>query len=686
MHANESSGFGDLDTEQPFGYRNIYQTPSSSLYRALQKSKIPAVTEHYDFQLWDENATDQLKTVRPWEEQPLPLSAYFGPEHFFLQPPASSPSPGESRQNPGGTGNKRPGKKDKSRREPAKHMPGHPLAPMVPEGLRARIQFQTVTNIERGMKLRAYSYANPLDVQTNRDVPINAPPVDTLLNLRRDSLPVVSLSVLTPTEVRRLQKDYNAMRNLLLSRTQQCPYVGCNAAYPVNQPIAMQLHLYDTHVAERCHFCDEALFQHWPAEQRFQHYVRKHSEILRSLETSQRDKEVEVASEARVMRAREGRWKFCARCGRDHTVLNARADRTHHDNVCYPGVQDREIDWSACGACGDRIPKPAQGSDTSERHVHTGIRQDGPFCKACALPLGRFTEAYREKHSSFCKGHGRDDARHCPWCGVQLDWQLDSRLEHIEKCHWKPSDDAEGPIDIKSKSYFRSSTIEQPSGTSKAPEASKEARPAPEAESEPEPEPEPEPAAAAVPKKSTARKLAALHSVLSPSSQQYANHLPQTEENRRRSRSHLQTSRRAPYPPQRAYSQAVRHKRCVIGALLASEHAARANVNTAAIPSGKGPSQAQTESSSSSGRSVSSSVQESHAGEVEQAQARCRCGRGRRGGGDGRRTHGQGGEGRGSRCCREAGWVCGAAGERGVAAEEDRKPGVCFQEGLESLQ
>ncbi|KXX81055.1 hypothetical protein MMYC01_202774 [Madurella mycetomatis] len=68
---------GNHDIEQPFGYRDIYQTPSNSLYRALQDDLIPRVTRHYDYQLWDENVTSQLKTVKPWEEQPFPFGVFW---------------------------------------------------------------------------------------------------------------------------------------------------------------------------------------------------------------------------------------------------------------------------------------------------------------------------------------------------------------------------------------------------------------------------------------------------------------------------------------------------------------------------------------------------------------------------------------------------------------------------------
>lgn len=462
-------GFGDSNSEQPFGYRDIYRTPSSLLYQALDKDKIPASGRYYDWQLWGEDVTSQLKTVRPWEEQPEPLSRFYGHDDFPLQLPPSGGSStvgSASRKQTKGPGTD-------TRRPQNGSMLQVPSSQSVARSLPQGVNFRVVADAERGQRPREYSYANPLNVQMSGATPVNAPPADTLLNLGHDSVPVISLSVLTPTEVRRLQRDHYNMRNLILSRSERCPYPDCDAIYPADQPSAMQQHLEDKHVAEKCNFCDEVLFRHWPPEQRYQHLVLRHSDILQSLLTQPRDDEVDIPAEPRTDGAREGRWRFCARCGRDHTVLNARPDRAHHDSVCYPGVQDGEPDWVACGTCGDRIPETLPGRPgAGHRHVQgKGAGPGGaPYCEQCGLSLGHFSEGYRKKHASFCKGHGRDNAKYCPWCGVQLDPGFAARARHIEECNWKPSDHAEGPIDVLSWSYFLPTIRHTTTADSKVPE------------------------------------------------------------------------------------------------------------------------------------------------------------------------------------------------------------------------
>jgi hypothetical protein len=210
----------------------------------------------------------------------------------------------------------------------------------------------------------------------------------------------------------------------------------------------MQQHLGDKHLAEKCNFCNEKLYAHWPAEWRYQHMVRKHMDVFKSFVSQEGDEAVRIPDKKLTDRAREGHWRFCSRCGRDYGVLDVRADRQHHDNVCYPGVQDRESDWVACGTCGDH-------TTDARTHQHSEAAEgEKPFCEHCALPLGLFSEGYAAKHLSFCKGHGRDNAQHCPWCGVQLDDDFDARMAHIEGCGRKPSADAEGPIDTARRAYF----------------------------------------------------------------------------------------------------------------------------------------------------------------------------------------------------------------------------------------
>lgn len=204
------------------------------LYQGVDNDDIPTTQRHYDYQLWEEDVTPELKPVQPWREQPESLSTELSPEDFPLKLPPGTTSPPAS-QTPGNDQRRAEASPKKSALQSVSKRPANPKSS------------QPATGVEKSQELREYSYAHPLEVRTHMSVPINAPPVDALLNLGHDSVPAVSLSVLTPTEVRRLQRSYHDMRNLLLSRTERCPYAGCGAVFPANQPSAMQQHLHDKH-------------------------------------------------------------------------------------------------------------------------------------------------------------------------------------------------------------------------------------------------------------------------------------------------------------------------------------------------------------------------------------------------------------------------------------------------------
>ncbi|KAK4132731.1 hypothetical protein BT67DRAFT_450874 [Trichocladium antarcticum] len=181
-------GKGKRPVTSPFGYRDIYTTPASVLYQALPQDGLePPPARHFDWQLWNEDVTPELKTVLPWEEQPPSLTQRSALDEHPLRIAAAEPATIAAKQGQTQTG------------------PGRPCARNT-QGMQG---FPGVTSIERGHALREYSYAHPLEVQMNRAIPINAPPVDALLNLQQDSVPVVSL-------------NHHELRNLMLSRTRRC--------------------------------------------------------------------------------------------------------------------------------------------------------------------------------------------------------------------------------------------------------------------------------------------------------------------------------------------------------------------------------------------------------------------------------------------------------------------------------
>ncbi|KAK7732495.1 hypothetical protein SLS53_008500 [Cytospora paraplurivora] len=311
---------------------------------------------------------------------------------------------------------------------------------------------------QRGKAFREWSYGSPLSVNMNNqhpEIPINAPPVELLLKQRgpdglaSTSLPVISTQILTPTEQRRLQESYFQMRSIALNRGQLCPHKGCRAYFPVgpDNMDKFHAHLEQKHVGTHCPFCPETLFAHWPPKQKQRHFVDNHSEYF----TRKGDilKEARLAEDIKnrgLVHRREEQYNFCPRCGRNHNILNSKADRTQHDNVCFPGNTIRDANTKYCIFCGN--PEfTGSGAPNDPWAAHDCQLRDGAgakpasdsFCTNCSLPCSRLGVSYARRHLLNCKppDTGRDNW--CPWCGIDLkSGPLRQRLQHLKDCMLKP--------------------------------------------------------------------------------------------------------------------------------------------------------------------------------------------------------------------------------------------------------
>ena len=418
------AAFGDMDTKQPFGFRDIYTTTPALLYPDLKAGEAPTHKRHKDFQIWaKEEGAPGLKTILPWEPQP-----------WQKQPKPSSATDSQAVPPP------QPAKEAGSARDFTwQRYLGGPAAAAAAAKEAQGDQERELSEMEKAMRRREESYAHPPEVRTENMIPINAPPLDELLATGSESMPVVTLGVATPTEHRRLQREHYDMRNILLNRSQRCQYAGCGVIFPSTQQAALQQHLRDAHAGDRCNFCDEVLFHHWPAEQRYRHFVQKHAGLFSLAQTSERDGAVKVPVRPHrnaVAEAAAG-WLYCPRCGRDHLVLDARADRAQHDSVCYFGTDRVEGEWKACETCGESVYAADQ---QQHPHAHrTAIPGEAPYCLNCALPLGLFSDAYRKKHTLFCKSRpSRHAIEFCPWCCAKLPPRGGVGLKHVETCAKKP--------------------------------------------------------------------------------------------------------------------------------------------------------------------------------------------------------------------------------------------------------
>ncbi|KAK0611773.1 hypothetical protein B0T14DRAFT_335111 [Immersiella caudata] len=483
-----------------WGYRDIYATPAGRLYGRLFESQYPAIERHTDFQLLDAEAAPGFKTLQPWDDQkklpraaPKKAVAVLRGKKTTPQPKTAQPktpprltkrttfltpgtTPGHQPVSPRtkmlhDTSPTRQARREENRDEPPESVEDIEVdadssrfayhdTSTIPsvnedeyeevtsdEGQEPEIEVDSsgwrfpapykLSAIEKAARLRERSFAHPLSVYENNNIPINAPPIESIMRVPGTSMPAISIGVSTPSEVRRLQEQYYQLRNINLLRTLECPYEDCSFTYPLNHPELVHAHVRDAHTIMACNFCEEPLFAHWPNEQRTQHFIQKHARgLLSRIETSKKDNSVSIPhAKSRVNELIESNFHFCSRCGRDHTVLNATADRALHDSRCYPGITfPINQQWTACEACGKHLKL------NEEPHACAPNRlpKDAPYCKLCALPLGPFSKGYQEKHLLFCKGRGRQEYKFCPWEGTMLSDVMHDAKQHVTACAKRP--------------------------------------------------------------------------------------------------------------------------------------------------------------------------------------------------------------------------------------------------------
>lgn len=306
----------------------------------------------------------------------------------------------------------------------------------------------------KGKVLREWSYAHPLSIHMQGQypsIPINAPPLETILKTpgidgkSSDSVPVLSTQVLTPTEQRRLQETVFEMRSLALNRAQPCPFRPCNEHFTIDDAGRQHFrdHIQSTHIDKKCPFCDDRMFGYYDERTKQQHFYEKHVYYFSHKDDLHLNTVFDVKS-LKLTHERETKWNFCARCGRNHDQLNVNGDRTQHDNICFPGVSEKETRKVYCVDCGGSTSGSAMHVCTLDPSADPGTRP--VHCKKCALPTHKLARSYAEKHLARCRGSHSERAHWCPWCGQNfVIYSRTQSYKHLDECAYKPPT-GEGPI------------------------------------------------------------------------------------------------------------------------------------------------------------------------------------------------------------------------------------------------
>lgn len=292
-------------------------------------------------------------------------------------------------------------------------------------------------------------------------IPINAPSFQHMLRTT-SSVPMVSKAINTPTEQARLEKDLWDIRNIVLARTAQCPFKGCDFMYRLDDRVRVEHHVEYEHLAKQCMWCDEPMYNWWSQEQKTRHLKDKHAAKLRealgvkgtttggnarkNVTATKTRGRVLAPIHARPVRApikirtdedpqravsvvvdanRPNRaTRFCNRCG-----LSQRAPRTEkewdwHDHVCTDGNAPdfRKVD-TLCFPCRRKADKGLLVDKVKDRVLtrHSqcwGCGGEPRYCTKCAFDLDSLTSEERLAHGKTCRGYGRRKWKYCEWCGI----------------------------------------------------------------------------------------------------------------------------------------------------------------------------------------------------------------------------------------------------------------------------
>ncbi|KAI8288426.1 Protein piccolo [Colletotrichum sp. SAR11_240] len=303
----------------------------------------------------------------------------------------------------------------------------------------------------------------------NPSIPINAPPIEAIMRTGGSdtNLYLFNKNVLTATEQRDLQELGWKYRNMILDRQNGCPFEKCKYDYRQGKDVEFVQHLKESHVDNKCPWCDVQLFTHWTFQQREEHIKEKHAAQLRKIlnmpdPRSATRKPTVPQSTSEDLRAipstilgrlqppkgplpklspppkangKESEYRYCDRCGRDHQVLNDRDERDHHDRTCVPHAEAVGR-CTFCETCGDAVWNNIEVRDEFAPYDEYPHRCRGtshskkPFCNKCGFSLRKLSDEKIDRHRQHCGGFFAHLGCFCPYC--QKNFVVDGKQEEIE--------------------------------------------------------------------------------------------------------------------------------------------------------------------------------------------------------------------------------------------------------------
>ncbi|KAI2638414.1 hypothetical protein GGS21DRAFT_437924 [Xylaria nigripes] len=145
----------------------------------------------------------------------------------------------------------------------------------------------TMSEATRMRMLRNRSFTGALSIFTNPlkpVMPLHGTPLESIIKTG-PSMPGVSIAMMTPTEMLRLQREVHSLRFQLLDRTRECPYADCDLYFTFSDTEGLDRHIREDHAVLRCFLCDKDkhLLPQYNLDQIKKHFVSEHlNDILQA--------------------------------------------------------------------------------------------------------------------------------------------------------------------------------------------------------------------------------------------------------------------------------------------------------------------------------------------------------------------------------------------------------------------
>ncbi|KAI1262766.1 hypothetical protein F5Y18DRAFT_429631 [Xylariaceae sp. FL1019] len=294
-------------------------------------------------------------------------------------------------------------------------------------------------------------------------MPLHGPPLESIIKTG-PSMPGVSIAMMTPTEMARLQREVHSLRGQLLDRIRTCPYHDCERYFPFSDGAGLDMHVREEHSVMRCFLCNEEehLIPYYNADRIKQHFQNVH---LNQIVSSFGGRDGRINNLEDLIGDSSGLEHYCDRCGRDQFALGHPADRSAHSDKCFTRATSdppKPENQKFCGHCASSLELTGKDEDGRLRFSDPCLscfefahKKPQKFCTTCTMKFDEnMDQNYRVKHTKMCRPVSGRNWDYCPYCGSDLrNLQEPDRKRHAIFCEHKPKNDHASTIAKGRKPY-----------------------------------------------------------------------------------------------------------------------------------------------------------------------------------------------------------------------------------------